>query len=98
MTCANLAVLAGDRGRFADAESLGRRPLRILEAVLGPGDAEVGLTVLNLAAAVAGQGRRAEAAPLAARAAAILTPRLPAGPPHGTAAPAAAGPPSPGGR
>jgi len=86
MACANLAVLAGDQGRFANAESLGRRSLQILETVLGPGDAEVGLTVLNLAGAVAGQGRRAEAAALTARAAAILTARLPAGHPHVTAA------------
>src|SRR5258708_38648459 len=97
MTCANLAVLAGDRGRFADAESLGRRPLRILEAVLGPGDAEVGLTVLNLAAAVAGQGRRAEAAALAGPAAAVPTARLPAAHPPLTAGPGAPAPPPPGG-
>ena len=31
-------------------------------AILGPQDAEVGLTLLNLAAVVAGQGRKAEAA------------------------------------
>ena len=37
MTCANLAVLhADDQSDFAQAESLGRRSLRILEAVLGP--------------------------------------------------------------
>ena len=30
MTCANLAVLHGDQGDFAQAESLGRRSLRIL--------------------------------------------------------------------
>ena len=82
MTCANLAVLACDEGRFGEAESLGRRTLRILEATLGPGDAEVGLTLLNLATAVAGQGRKAEAATLATRAAAILAARLPPGHPH----------------
>jgi len=42
----------------------------------------VGLTVLNLATAVAGQGRASEAAALAGRAAAILADRLPAGHPH----------------
>jgi hypothetical protein len=42
----------------------------------------VGLTVLNLASAVAGQGRPAEAAALAARATAILAAQLPAGHPH----------------
>lgn len=82
MTCANLAVLAADRGRGQEAEALGRRSLRILEAVLGPQDAEVGLTLLNLAAVVAEQGRRAEAAGLMARAAAILEARLPHDHPH----------------
>jgi hypothetical protein len=82
MTCANLAVLACDDGRFGEGESLGRRTLRILEATLGPDDAEVGLTLLNLAAAVAEQDRKGEAAALAARAEAILTARLPAGHPH----------------
>jgi hypothetical protein len=86
MTCANLAALAGDQQRYADAESLGRRSLRIFEATLGPDDAEVGLTLLNLAAAVAGQGRGTEAAGLTARAAAILTARLPAGHPYVLAA------------
>ena len=64
------------------AEALGRRALRILEAVLGPADAEVGLTVLNLALAVAGQGRPAEAAALAERATGILAAALPADHPH----------------
>ena len=82
MTCANLAVLHADRGQFAAGEATGRRALAIFEVLLGPGDAEVGLTVLNLAAAVAGQGRRAEAAALAERAAQILAARLPAGHPH----------------
>ena len=86
MTCANLAVLAGDQGHGAEAELLGRRSLRILEAVLGPHDAEVGLTLLNLAEAVAGQGRQAEAAALTDRAAAILTARLPGDHPHALAA------------
>ena len=86
MTCANLAVLAGDQGRGQEAEALGRRSLRILEALLGPDDAEVGLTLLNLAAAVAEQGRPAEAAALAERAAAILTARLPDAHPHVLAA------------
>jgi hypothetical protein len=70
----------------AAAESLGRRSLRILEAALGPDDAEVGLTLLNLAAAVAEQGRQAEAAELTARAVAILTTRLPPDHPHVLAA------------
>jgi len=52
-----------------------------LEAVLGPDDAEVGLTKLNLAVAVAGQDRLAEAATLAAEAEAILSERMPAGHP-----------------
>jgi len=86
MTCANLAVLAGDQGHAQQAEALGRRSLRILAAVLGPQDAEVGLTLLNLAAAVAEQGRRAEAAVLMARAAAILVARLPHDHPHVVAA------------
>ena len=86
MTCANLAVLDGDQGHFQDAESLGRRSLRILEAVLGAQDAEVGLTLLNLAAAVAGQGRRPEAAALTARAADVLAARLPCDHPHVVAA------------
>ena len=90
MTCANLAVLHGDQADFAQAESLGRMSLRILTAVLGPQDAEVGLTMLNLAAAVAGQGRNAEAAALSARATAILAARLPAGHPHLLAAARAA--------
>jgi hypothetical protein len=64
------------------AEWLGRRSLRIFIAVLGPRDAEVGLTMLNLAAAVAGQGRKAAAAALAARAEAILAARLPPGHPQ----------------
>jgi tetratricopeptide (TPR) repeat protein len=86
MTCANLAVLAGDQGHPREAEGLGRRSLRILEAVLGPEDAEVGLTLLNLAAAVADQGRQAEAAALTDRGAAILTARLPRDHPHAVAA------------
>ncbi len=90
MTCANLAVLHSDQASFARAESLGRRSLRILTAVLGPQDAEVGLTVLNLATAVAGRGRNAEAAALSARATAILAARLPAGDPHLLAAAQAA--------
>ena len=67
---------------FRLAEALGRRTLGILENVLGPGDAEVGLTMLYLATAIAGQGRRAEAVTVAARAQAILADRLPAGHPH----------------
>jgi eukaryotic-like serine/threonine-protein kinase len=86
MTCANLAVLAGDQGHGQEAEALGRRSLRILEAVLGPQDAEVGLTLLNLAVVIAEQGRRAEAAGLLARAAAILAARLPHDHPHVAAA------------
>jgi hypothetical protein len=86
MTCANLAVLHSDQGRFRDAEAAGRRSLAILEAVLGPADAEVGLTLLNLAAAVAGQGRAGQAGELAARASDILAARLPAGHPHVQAA------------
>ncbi len=86
MTCANLAVLAGDQGQFRAAEALGRRSLAILETVLGPDDAEVGLTLLNLGTAVAGQGRRAQAAALTTRAVAILTARLPSGHPHLVAA------------
>jgi hypothetical protein len=82
MTCANLAVLHGDQGDFAQAEALNRRSLQILEAVLGPQDAEVGLTLVNLAAAVAGQGREAEAAALTTRATAILAARLPSDHPH----------------
>jgi len=60
-----------------------RRPL------LGPADAEVGLTLLNLAAAVAGQGRHAEAVTLAARAEQVLAAKLPVGHPHLAAARAA---------
>ncbi|HEY3979725.1 MAG TPA: tetratricopeptide repeat protein [Streptosporangiaceae bacterium] len=86
MTCANLSVLADERGHGAAAEALGRRALRILESVLGPEDAEVGLTLLNLGVLVAGQGRRAEGAELVSRAAAILAARLPAGHPHRLAA------------
>ena len=86
MTCANLAVLQSDQGHFAAAESLGRRSLRIFETVLGADDAETGLTLLNLATAVAGQGRRVEATELAERAAVILTARLPADHPHTSAA------------
>ena len=86
MTCANLAVLQGDQGNYAQAESLGRRSLEILTAILGPRDAEVGLTLLNLAAAAAGQGRNAEAAELASRAEAILADRLPPDHPHVLAA------------
>jgi len=41
-----------------------------------------GLTLLNLATPIAGQGRRAEAVTVAARAEAILADRLPAGHPH----------------
>jgi len=86
MTCANLAVLHAYQGHLADAETTGRRALSILQRLLGPGDPEVGLTLLNLALAVAGQDRRAEAAALARRAQAILAARLPAGHPHLTAA------------
>jgi hypothetical protein len=82
MTCVNLAVLHGDQGHFRAAEARGRRSQRIPEAVLGPADAEVGLTLLNLGAAVAGQGRRAETAALTARAVVILTARLPRDHPH----------------
>ena len=46
--------------------------------------------MLNLATAVAGQGRNAEAAALSARAATILAARLPAGHPHLLAAAQAA--------
>jgi hypothetical protein len=51
MTGANLPVLHAE-GRFpdADADAAGRRALQILEMLLGPGDAKVGLTLLNLAA------------------------------------------------
>ena len=90
MTCANLAVLHGDQGEYARAESVGRRSLEILTAILGPDDAEVGLTLLNLATAVAGQGKTAEAADLASRALAILSDRLPPGHPHVLAAAEAA--------
>jgi hypothetical protein len=86
MTCANLAVLRGDLGRFRDAEALGWRALGILQDLLGPGDAEVGLTMLNLATAIWRQGRVGEAALLVTRASAILAARLPAGHPHVTAA------------
>ncbi len=86
MTWANLAVLEADQGHWPAAEVLGRRSLAILEAVLGPGDAEVGLTLLNLGAAVAGQGRAGEAAALTARAAVILAARLPRDYPHVRAA------------
>ena len=86
MTCANLAVLRGDQCDYAQAESLGRRSLDILTVILGPDDAEVGLTLLNLAAAAAGQHKMAEAAERACRAAGILADRLPAGHPHVLAA------------
>ena len=82
----NLAGLAHARGDFTGAESLGRRSLRILEAALGPDDAEVGLTLLNLAVAVAAQGRQAEAAELTAGAVPILIARLPPDHPHVRAA------------
>jgi hypothetical protein len=82
MTCANLAVLHADEEDFAQAEALGRRALRIFEAVLGPDDAEVGLTLLNQAAAVAGLGWMTEAAALAARAGTILAAQLPVGHPY----------------
>ena len=77
MTCADLAVLHSGQGHLREAGSLGRRWLRILQAVPGPPDAGAGLAWLDLAAAVAGQGRRAGAAALAARAAAVLAARLP---------------------
>ena len=70
----------------AEAESSGRRSLRIFEAALGPDTAEVGLTLLNLAVAVAEQGRQGEAGELTARAVAILTIRLPPDHPHVLAA------------
>ena len=82
MTCAGLAVRHADRGDFRMAEALGRQALRILGTVPGPGEAEEGPALLNLAAAIAGQGRRAEAVTVAARAEAILADRLPAGHPH----------------
>ena len=86
MACANLAVLRGDQGDYAQAESLGCRSLDILTVILGPDDAEVGLTLLNLAAAAAGQHKMAEAQERAVRAAKILADRLPAGHPHVLAA------------
>ena len=86
MACANLAVLCGDQGDFAQAESLGRRSLDILTAILGPDDPEVGLTLLNLAAAAAGQHKMAEAQERASRAAQILAGRLSPGHPHVLAA------------
>lgn len=41
MTWANLAVLEADQGHWPAAEVLGRRSLRILEAVLGLRDRRV---------------------------------------------------------
>jgi hypothetical protein len=82
MTCASLAALHADQGHFGTAEALGRRALRILDTIAGAGAAEAGLTLLNLATAIAGRGRRAEAVTVAARAEAILADRLPAGHPH----------------
>jgi hypothetical protein len=77
---------AGDQGHYADAESLGRRSLWILEAAHGPDDAEAGLSLLNLAVAAAERGRQAEAAELTARAVAILIACLPPDHPHVLAA------------
>jgi hypothetical protein len=51
-------------------------------AMTGPGDAGAGLTLRNLAAAIAGQGRRAEAVTVAPSAEAILAGRLPVGHRH----------------
>jgi hypothetical protein len=86
MACANLAVLRGDQGDYAQAESLGCRSLDILTVILGPDDAEVGLTLLNLAAAAAGRHQVAEARERATRAAEILAGKLPPGHPHVLAA------------
>jgi hypothetical protein len=55
-------------------------------AMTGPGDAGAGPTLRNLAAAITGQGRRAEAVTVAPSAEAILAGRLPAGHPHVEAA------------
>ncbi len=82
MTCANLAALRFDQGDFGVAEALSRRSLRTLQLLLGPEHAEVGLTMLNLSAAIAAQGRLREAAAFADCARAILVDRLPAGHPH----------------
>ena len=88
MACANLAVLAGDEGNHMEAETLGLRSLGILETVLGPDDAEVGLTLHNLgvavavAVAVAALGRAREAASLFERANRTLAAALPEGHPH----------------
>ena len=60
-----------------EAETLGQRSLGILETVLGPGDAEVGLTLHNLGVAVAAQGRAREAAGLFERANRNLAAALP---------------------
>src|SRR5262249_41536720 len=81
-TCANLAVLYADGGLFPAAESAGRRALQILERVLGPGDAEVGLTLLNLATTVASPGPRAHAVTPVARPAACIVPGPPDRRPH----------------
>ena len=68
MTCANLAVLARRAGTRRGGGNAGPPVAGILESVLGPEDAEVGLTLLNLGALVAGRGPAAEGAELASRA------------------------------
>ncbi len=59
------------QGRYAEAEAIERVVLAKLEAITGPDSEETGQSLERLAKDLEGQGRRDEAAPLAARAEAI---------------------------
>jgi len=60
----NLAELYRAQGKYADAEPLYQRALRIVEAALGPAHPHVVTSLNNLALLYSTQGKYAEAEPL----------------------------------
>ncbi len=76
----NLAVLYRAQGKYAEAESLLKRALAILEKALGPEHPRVATALNNLALVYKAQGRYTEAEPLQKRALAIFEKAL--GPEH----------------
>ena len=76
----NLAALYRSQGRYAEAEPLYRRSLKIAEAALGPDHPDVALSLNNLAGLYELQGRYADAEPLIRRSLKIKEAKL--GPDH----------------
>jgi Tfp pilus assembly protein PilF len=64
----NLAILYSDQGKYAEAERMYQRALRIREQRLGPEHLQMADLLSNLAALYFDQGRYAEAEPLGTRA------------------------------